>query len=92
MVDDIDIGTKIQKLKHRIEWMKKGLSIAERFIQNKTSMLEKVDEEIEVLPIIEHDARELKFDSEQSKILLSEIEKELDGLTDSLLGEDDEDD
>lgn len=93
MTVDIDISTKIEKLKHRIGWMKKGLNIAERFIQNKTSMLEKVDEEIdmEISPLVEHDARELKLNSEQSKILLDEIEKELDGLTDSLLGEDDDD-
>ena len=94
MTDEFDVSSKIQKLKHRISWIKKGLSIAERFVQNKSSELEKIDEEIELNanPEIEHDARKLSLDSEQSKELLQTIEKELDGLTDSLLNSDEEDD
>lgn len=97
MTDEFDVNSRIQKLKHRISWMKKGLSIAEKFVQNKTSELEKVDEEIELNTStdIVHDARKLSLDPEQSKALLKAIEKELDGLSDSLLnteGEDDDDD
>jgi len=94
MTDDLDINSKIQKLKYRINWMKKGLSIAEKFVQNKSSELEKIDEEIELNTStdIEHDARKLSLDPEQSEALLKAIEKELDGLSDSLLNVDEEDD
>lgn len=73
MTEEFDINSKIQKLKNRIGWMKKGLSIAEKFIQNKTSELEIIDEEIEMNSLsfdIEHDARPLSLTPEESANLL----------------------
>ena len=94
MTEEFDINSKIQKLKNRIGWMKKGLSIAEKFIQNKTSELEIIDEEIEMNSSsfdIEHDARPLSLTPEESANLLKKIEKELDGLADELLKPEDDD-